>query len=618
MVDLIPRPDRYRERAPDLETVNGLIQARIDGVISRRELIRRAAALAIAAPVVGVMLHATSDMAHGAPSPGRANALRRLAQESGTVPADAPTAPEGEPQAGGTLTIGTFEEPDTMHPSVTQLASPWDVNVAIRDGLLQYDSNQQLLPVLAESFEISEDGLRYNFQLREGVKFHNGEDFSGEDVVAVWKLIMNPDFGAFNVSGWDKISDITVDGAQMEITTSEVYAPFISMVGAETFIAPRSAIEAGIDSFKQEYGRAPIGTGPFKFVEWIPKQQIVLEKFADYWDEPAILDRIFYRVVPDENTMLVQLQTGEVQMVGSATPVSAGRVDEVLGFEGITVLEHSSQSWTHIDLKVFDHLRMTKVRQALDFATPSNDIIDQLLKGRALPSIADQAPGSWAHNPNIEPRPYDLEQAKALLAEAGLTPGPDGVLQGPIPTEDPQVGDGEVKPLDLELWYLTGSTNAERIAQVIAQSWNSIGVKTTVFNQDPSTIWGPEGYAFSEKMNGCLYSWTNSNDPSDWFYWHSDSIPQTPTGSGGNYPPFFYPYNFQAEIDELTVAADATTDQEARKEIFWRIQELLHEEVPVIFIFWETNFPAVANTIGGFWPSAFNSLMWNAQEWYLT
>src|SRR4051812_43973024 len=99
MVDLTPRPDRYRDRAPDLDSVNGLMQARIDGVISRRELIRRAAARAIAAPVVGVMMHATSDMAYGAEPPGRPNTLRPLAQASGTVPADAPTAPEGEPKA---------------------------------------------------------------------------------------------------------------------------------------------------------------------------------------------------------------------------------------------------------------------------------------------------------------------------------------------------------------------------------------------------------------------------------------------------------------------------------------------------------------------------------------
>src|SRR3954447_9790291 len=107
MVDPTRRPDPYADKATDLEGVNGLIQARIDGAISRRALLRRAAAIGIAAPVVGVMLHATSDMAFGAPSSGRNHTVNRLDQTGETVPADAPTAPEGEAKAGGTLTAGT-------------------------------------------------------------------------------------------------------------------------------------------------------------------------------------------------------------------------------------------------------------------------------------------------------------------------------------------------------------------------------------------------------------------------------------------------------------------------------------------------------------------------------
>lgn len=616
MVDLTPRPDRYGENGPDLGNINGLIQARIDGAISRRALICRAAAIGIAAPVVGVMLHATSDMAFGAPSHGRERALRRLAQDGGTVPADAPTAPEGTPLVGGTITIGSNQEPDTLHPYITQTVTAYDVFGSILDSMLTYDSTQQLIPQLATAFEISEDGLIYSFDLRENVQFHNGDTFSGDDVVAVWQIIMNPDFGAFNQNGWDKIEDIAVDGNRIVITTSEVFAPFLSYV-APREIVPMSAIEAGIDPFKQEFGRAPIGTGPFQFVEWRAKEQIVVEKFADYWGEPANLDRIVYRIVPDDNTQLVQLRTGEIQMVGSAGALSPIRVDEALGIEGITVLEHPTQDWSHIDLKHWDHVRMTAVRQALDFATPTQDIIDRLLEGRALVSIADQAPGSWAHNPNIEPRPYDLEQATALLAEAGLTPGADGVLEGPVPTDDPNVGDGEVKPFDIELWYIAGDTQSEQICQIVAQSWNSIGLKTTVLSQDISTIWGPEGYQFTERMTGSFWSWSNGNDPTCKFYWHSEDIPETPTGTGGNLPAYFHHYNFQEEIDALTVAADATTDQEERKEIFWQIQELLHEEVPVIFMYWGKAFPAVANNVGGFWPSPFNTLMWNTNEWYL-
>jgi peptide/nickel transport system substrate-binding protein len=611
MIDLTPRPDRFgAEAAPEPRTVNDLIQARIDGRISRRGLVRRAAALGIAAPVVGVMLHATSDHAFGAP---------RAAQGGGTVPAEAPTEPSGAPQEGGTVTAGTTEEPDTLNPYVTQLVTTSDILAGIMDGLMQYDSRQQLQPSLAEGFEISPDGLTYTFKLRQNVTFHNGDPFGPQDVIDSWKMIMNPDFGAFGQLGWDKITDITSpDPMTVVMATKEVYAPFLSYVAGGTDISPAKELAKGPDAFKQEFGRAPIGTGPMKFVEWQTKQQIALEKFPEYWGEPAKLDRVVMRILPDDNTQLVQLRTGEITMAAGAGAISATRVDEALGIEGITILEHATTGWAHLDLKHVDFLRMTKVRQALDFATPSKDIIEKLLKGRAIPSVADQAPGTWAFNPDIQPRPYDLEQAKALLAEAGLTPGEGGVLQGKVPTNDPQVGDGEVKPFEMELWGISGDTQTQQIVQIIAQSWTQIGVKTTPQFQDVSTIWGPEGYQFNEKMTACLYSWFNSNDPDDMFYWHSSQVPDSPTGTGGNLPAYFNPYNFQAEIDRLTAAGAAETDQEKRKQIYFQIQQLLHDEVPVIFIYWGKAFPAVTEKLGGFWPSAYNRLLWNVNEWYLT
>jgi peptide/nickel transport system substrate-binding protein len=360
-----------------------------------------------------------------------------------------------------------------------------------------------------------------------------------------------------------------------------------------------------------------------KFVEWKAKEQIVLERFDDYWKGQPKLEKVIYRIVPDDNTQLVQLQTGELQICASSGSIAATRVDEALKIDKINVLENSTLAWTHLDLKHIDFLRMTKVRQALDYATPSQQIIDQLLKGRAFPSIADQAPGTWAYDDQIKPREYNLDKAKSLLAEAGLTPGDGGVLQGPTPATDvadpnTQPATGEVKPFEMELWYLSGDAQSERIAQIIGASWNSIGVKTDLKSEATSTIWGPEGYQFTDKMTACLYAWYNGNDPDDMFYWHSSQIPTSPTGSGGNLPAYFYKYNFQAKIDDLTSRAAAETDQEKRKELYFQIQELLHEEVPVIFIYWAKQFQAVAKNVGGFWPSAFNNLLWNVSEWYLT
>jgi peptide/nickel transport system substrate-binding protein len=621
MISLVPRGDEAPIEEPELRSVNGLIQARINGQISRRDLLRRAAQLGIAAPVVGIMLHATSDYAFGAPSNGRTATLARMQE---TIPADKPTAPEGTAQEGGTITPGSLNEPDTLNPYLTQLVTTTDVTVAIVQTLLKYDSNQQLQPQLAEGFEISEDGLTYTFKIRQGVKFHNGDPFTGQDVIDSWQMIMNPDFAAFNQLGWDKITDVTIsDPATLVMKTSEPYAPFITYVGTGNPIAPSAELKKGPDAFKQDYGRNPIGTGPMKFVEWKAKEQITLERNDDYWGTKPKIEKVFYRIVPDDNTQLVQLKTGELQIASSDGAIGATRVDEALEIDGVNVLEHSTQAWSHLDLKHVDFLRMTKVRQALDFATPSKQIIDQLLKGRALPSIADQAPGTWAFDESIQPREYDLDKAKALLAEAGLKPGKDGVLEGPTPAPDDsdpntQPAPGEVKPFEMEFWYIAGDSQSERIAQVIGASWSSIGIKTDLKSESTATIWGPEGYQFTDKMTACLYAWYNSNDPDDMFYWHSSQIPQSPTGSGGNLPAYFFPYNFQAKIDDLTSRAAAETDQSKRKELYAEIQQLLHDEEPLIFLYWAKEFDAVAKSVGGFWPSAFNNLLWNVEEWYLT
>lgn len=606
MIDLtgVGRAERLRANQ-EPRSANDLIQARVDGRLTRRELIRRATALGFAAPVVATMLHCTSDDAFGAPNPARIGRGVR-AQEGATIPADAPTAPSGTPIEGGTVVAGTVSEPDTLHPWLTQLVTTDDVFTAVIEGMFGYDSTQTLQPRLATGFEVSDDGLTYTFQLRQGVTWHTGDPFTAQDFVDSWNMRLNPDFGAFSTEGWTSISDVAVvEPDQLVITLSEVLASFMSYVGVG-YLCPSAAIAAGVQEFKQAFSREPYGTGPFRFVEWKPGEQITLERYDAYWGGPATLEGIVYRFVPDDSTQLVQFRTGELMLGGGAGSIPANRVDEALEIDGIQILEYSSQSWQHLDLKQIGFLRETPVRQALDFATPSQLIIDQLLKGRAFPSIADQAPGTWAHNPNIQPRPYDLDQAKALLDQAGLVPNGDGVRER----------DGV--PFEIELWYVSGEALDEQISQVIAQSWNSIGVKTEVFSEDISTIWGPEGYQFTEKMTAALYTWSNGQDPDDKYYWHSEAIPSTPTGTGGNLPAYFHPYSFQAEIDDLTERARLETDQEARKALYWEIQELLHEEVPCIFIYWPKEFSAATTKLGGFWPSSFNSLMWNANTWYLT
>ena len=627
MVRFIPRlrdPIDTRD-LESLDSLDEIVQARIDGAITRRQLIQRAGQIGIAAPVVGVMLHLTSDMAAGAPSGGRERTLRRMRGQE-TVPATAATAPAGTKVEGGILVVGTTEEPETLNPHVTQLATTSDLLNGVYNALMMFDSTQAMVPALATEMSISDDGLIYTFQLRQGVTFHNEEPFTAADVIATHKAIMDPEYGAYSQLGWDQITKIEAsDDFTLVMTTAEVYAPFVTYVAADpgsSMIMPKSILEQGPQAYKEDLGRMPVGTGPFVVTEVRAKEQITLVRNEAYWGTRPALDSIIYRIVPDDNTQLVQLQTGEVQMVAGSSSVSSARLDEVLGFEGVVVLEAPGVAWNHLDLKHVDFLRMTKVRQALDFATPTQDIIDRIFKGRAIRAVADQTPGAWAYNDTIQGRPYDLEQAKALLAEAGLTQNGDGVWEGPTPNpaSDDSNNDltGPVKPFEMEYWYISGDSVTQQYSQVIAQSWNSIGIKTELKSEDVTTIWAPEGYQFNDKMTACSYAWFNGNEPDDMYYWHSTEIPESPTGSGGNAVAYFHHFNFQAEIDRLTEEATKITDQAQRKVLYDQIQVLLAEEVPVIFLWWSKDFSGVADNVGGFWPSPYNRLLWNVQDWYLT
>ena len=604
-----------RDRAPaggEPVDINGLVQARIDGRLSRRGLLERAAALGIAVPVIGVILHATSDLAFGrAPGPVAPVAGRRLQ----VVAAQQPTAPDGAPQEGGTLTAAVVGEPATLHPWLVPAGSPGaDVVSGVSECLLRYDSGQQLQPSLAESFELSPDGLAYSFHLRPGATWHNGDAFTIDDLIATWRMIVDPAFVELVDSpaenlvqlGWDKIVEIRAEGDNAVIVTSEPYAPFLSYVAGSTPLCPAAELAQGPRAFKEAFSRSPIGTGPLRFAGWAPGERIRLERFEDYWGESAHLDAVEVRFVPDEAGALEQMRTGSIQMISGASALSAGEVDEALSLDGVVVLEHPTLAWSHLDLKQIGFLRETEVRQALDFATPAQEIVDGLLGGRAIRAVADQAPGTPYHNPDVEPRPYDLEQAGALLDEVGLLVGEDGV----------RVRDGQ--PFEMELWGIEGDSHARDVCRLIAESWNQIGVKTENFFAEPESLWGPMGYQFTDKMTACLYAWINANDPDDTFYWHSSQIPTCPTCAGGNWPAFFYPYNFQDDIDFLTEQAIRTTDPQVRIDLYRQIQALLHEEVPVIFLYWQTAYPVLANTIGGHWPSAYNRLFWNVQEWYLT
>ncbi|MCC6792028.1 MAG: hypothetical protein IT336_10090 [Thermomicrobiales bacterium] len=577
------------------KSANDLLQARLQGRIGRRELIALTAKMGLSLPVAGVLLHATGDrIAHAQDAP---------------IPANQRTEPSGERRDGGTLNIGVVGAIDSLNPYLTNLYGPsMDILSGVYEGLLTFDSNQQLQPALAESYEVSDDGVVYTFKLRQGVTFHNGDDFTADDVIETWKMIVDGDFPAWQRIGWDKIETIEApDPFTLVITTRVIYAPFLSNVSAgmltNAVISPKRLLAGGPGQFVRE-STEPVGTGPMRFVER-SGNRIVLERNPDYWGTRPELDQVAINVYESYAAQREALNVGEIDLVAHTGMPGASMLSETQEIAGITVYEFVGQTWGHLDLKQVGFLRETKVRQALDYATPSGRIIDEVLGGEAVRAAADQSPASWVYNDELKPRSHNLERAAFLLDDVGLTLNDDGVRER----------DGEI--LRIELWGETTDPQAAEILNLVAASWSEVGIVTTVRLEKQPVIWGPTGYQFSDRMTAGYYRWSNVNDPDNMWYWHSSQIPPSPGGSGGNTAAFFNQYSFQEKIDDLTSRAAAETDPEARRALYVEIQTLLQKEVPVIFLFWDKNYSAASGKIGGYWPSAFNYLLWNVAEWYL-
>jgi peptide/nickel transport system substrate-binding protein len=431
---------------------------------------------------------------------------------------------------------------------------------------------------------------------------------AARDVIASWEMIVNADFPAPIRTGWDQIAAINApDARTVVVKTRQPYGPFFSNIAAGAFncsaIAPAEVLNQGARAFSKI--KTPIGSGPFKVASW-SSSLVELERFTAHWAGAPSIARLSVRAYADDDALLAALEKGEIQIAHRIGAPGKSRVKDAAALPNVSVLGFPGNAWAHLDLKQIDLLQNRAVRQALDHATPTDEIIATILNGEAVRAYADQEPGSWAFQNAGKPRAYSLDRARELLQVAGLRAGKDGVLAK------------NGVELAIELWGDKADPTAKPILNLIAKRWSEIGVRATVHLDSAQTIWGAGGYQFTKKMTAGFFRWTNYNDPDDRYYWHSSSIPAKPGGPGGNAPAFFHPYGFQAQIDDLTTRAAVETDQARRKALYWQIQDLLANEVPVIFLFWDLRYAGCAANLSGFWPSSFTSLLWNARDWQPT
>jgi peptide/nickel transport system substrate-binding protein len=499
----------------------------------------------------------------------------------------------GTPAYGDTLVDGTIGEPSNLIPILASDGASHDVAGLVYNGLVKYDKNLNLVGDLAESWDISPDGLTITFHLRRGVKWHDGAEFTSRDVLYTYRVVINPKTPTAYAEDFMQVKKAEAsDPYTFRATYAKPFAPALASWGMA--ILPAHLLE-GRDITASPLARHPIGTGPYRFSEWVPGQKVVLESFHGYFEGRPRIDRYVYRIIPDTSTMYMELKAGGIDMM-PLTPVQYRRQTDTVEFRSrFNRYRYPASLYVYLGFNLRNPLFADKrVRQAITSAINKEEIIQGVLLGMGQIAHGPYKPGTWAYNPNVKDVPYNPDRARTLLAEAGWKRrASDGLL----------VRDG--KPFRFTILTNQGNDQRLKTAQIVQQRLRAVGIEVKIRVLE----WASFITHFIDKRNfeAVILGWTITPDPDIYDVWSSKKT--------GAKELNFIGFN-NAEVDALLEKGRGTFDIRERRKCYYRIQEILAEEQPYTFLYVPDALPTVSARFRGIVPAP-AGISYNFIHWYV-
>ncbi|MBB3428970.1 peptide/nickel transport system substrate-binding protein [Rhizobium sp. BK312] len=473
------------------------------------------------------------------------------------------TAVHAAPSRGGTATLLLSAEPPVLTTIAHTAFNSVYVSPKVTEGLLTYDFDLNPQPLLAKQWSISDDGLRYTFRLREGVKWHDGKPFTADDVVFSIKTLKDVHPRGRNT--FLNLVEIETPDPLTAILVLSKPAPYLitALAASESPIVPRHLYE-GTKVAENPVNLAPVGTGPFKFKEWVRGSHIVYERNPNYWDQPRpYLDQLIVRFIPDAAARSIAIETGEIDLAPS-TPVPLSDLDRLKGvaslaFEtrGYQYSNGVSRIEFNLERPVFKDVRVRRAfAHVIDRKVIRNTI--NYGYGEPIPGPINPNLAKW-FVADLKTYPIDLAAAEKLLDEAGHPRGSDGVR------------------LRLNLDYVPSGEPYSRGSEYIRQALAKIGVEVTVRAQDFATytkrIYTDRDFDFAYEGMSNLFDPTVGVQR---LYWSKNFKPGVPFSNGSAYS--------NPKVDALLEAAAIEVDPQKRVEQWREIQKILVEDLPALDI----------------------------------
>ena len=481
-----------------------------------------------------------------------------------------PLEERGLPAIGDALVTASIGEPSTLIPILASDSASADVCGLIFNGLVKYDVDLRLIGDLAERWEIREGGLEILFVLKKGIRWHDGELFTAQDVAFTYERLMDPAVPTPYRGDFEMVESLRVlDPWTVLVRYKEPFAPGLSSWGIG--ILPKHLLEKQ-DLVTTPFREHPVGTGPYRFLRWVRGERIELRANPDYFEGRPYVEYTIYRIIPDESTIFLELQVQGVDQT-SLTPLQFQRMTSTPRFtKAYQKFRYPSFGYTYLGYNLKDpKFQDVRVRQAINLAIDKQEIIRGVLLGLGEVSTGPFPRESWAYNPDVHPAPFDPQRSRALLAQAGWrdTDG-DGIL------------DHDGVPFEFTLLTNQGNLSRELTAQIIQRRLKDVGIRMKIWILE----WSAFLHEFIDKrrFEAVLLGWALSREPDPFDIWHSSKTKE------GEFN--FISYS-NPRVDDLLKEGRRLFDVEARKKIYQEFHRILYEEQPVCFLYVSDALPVV-------------------------
>lgn len=463
------------------------------------------------------------------------------------------------------LVLAQTNAPTHLDPRVGTDAASGKIAQLVFNGLVTKDPRGNLIPDLAQSWEVLDEGRRWRFHLRPGVTFHDGSALTAEDVVWTFGSITDGTVSTLKAAAFARIQElVAVDALTVDFVLEEPFGSFLVDLTPAQGIVPDGAMP-------DEMGAHPVGTGPFRFVSKTP-ETVTLARYESHWAGPPHLEKVVVREIPDSTVRALELMKGTVQLVINDLPPDL--IPMFREHPDYRVAEDPSAVYTYLGLNLRDPiLSRIEVRRALAHGIDRQLLVDTLWRGLGIVTETVLPPGLWARHEHLEPYEYDPERARRLLDEAGF-PDPDG--------------DGPATRFSLQ--YKTSTTEEYVLqAQIIQRMLGQIGIDVEIRSMEFATF-----YQDIRQGNFQMFSLNRFGaiDPNIYsLILHSENVPPGGQNRG---------YYSNPEFDRLVDAAARLTDETSRRPLYLRVQEIFRHDLPYISLYTRETVAVLPSALDGY------------------